>query len=87
MQTPQKVKFVHPFTQVCLEMELPLETRFKEMTAMLYENGFLTRIKGDYQYIIDGRLCGLNDDLQSHIPLSMPDCLNIQVHGLLTVLT
>jgi hypothetical protein len=87
MQTnTQKVKFIHPFNETTLETELPYDVCFSDVTRMLYENGFLTRIKGDYQYIINGRLCGLNDRLQSHIPPRKPECLEICIHGLLTVL-
>jgi hypothetical protein len=82
----QKVKFTHPFNDSCLEIELPCDVCFADVTRMLYEKGFLSRIKGDYQYIIDGRLCGLNDRLQSHIPPRKPECLEICIHGLLTVL-
>lgn len=79
-----KVTFTHPFYNRTLEMDIPGDTRFLEVTKLLYKNGFIKKKKGDYQYIIDGHLCSLGEKLESYAYTG--DELKVKIHGLLTIL-
>lgn len=78
------VIFTHPFSGETLTLTLPDSMRFKEVTGLLYENGFLKKKKGDYQYIVDGHLCNIAQQLASYAYTG--DELKVQIHGLLTIL-
>ena len=78
------VRFTHPFEEKVLELALPADTRFLEVTKILYAKDFVEKKKGNYQYIIDGRLCALNNKLEDYAYTG--DDLEVFVHGLLTVL-
>ena len=78
------VTFTHPFHDSQLTLDLPSNTRFLDITKLLYKNGFLKKKKGGYQYIIDEHLCSLGEPLQSYAYHG--NTLNVKIHGLLTIL-
>ena len=78
------VTFTHPFNDTALTLDLARDIRFSDITKLLYENGFLKRKKGGYQYIIDQNLCSLGEKLGSYAYHG--DALDVKIHGLLTIL-
>ena len=50
-------RFHHPLhPERVLTLELPADTLLRDVTALLYEQGFVAPKRGGYQYLIDGRL-------------------------------
>ncbi|MDO4581087.1 MAG: hypothetical protein Q4B96_00690 [Bacillota bacterium] len=86
-QQMQQVRLLHPLNGSHIDMELPTDITFNQISRLLYERGFIQKKAGGYQYIIDERLCGLNYPLATYIPDPAPELLTISVNGLLVVLT
>lgn len=63
-----QVHFHHPMKGADLTMELPRDTRFSALTALLYERGFLAPQKPGYRYLYQNHLCGMNHALEDYIP-------------------
>ena len=84
MNNNLKVTFLHPFYDKKIEMDIPRNMRFLDITKLLYKIGFIKKKKGDYQYIIDGHLCSLGEKIDSYAYTG--DTLEVKIHGLLTIL-
>ncbi len=82
-----KVRLHHPLHDTVQELELPASITFLEILKLLYENGFIRKKAGDYGFIIDRRLCALNKSLQSYVPLENMDVVDIEINGLLAIMT
>ncbi len=82
-----KVRFHHPLYDTVRELEIPASTTFLEILKMLYKDGFIPKKAGDYGFIIDGRLCALNKPLPSYVPLETRDVVDIEINGLLAIMT
>ncbi len=76
--------FSHPFEDRTLTLELPETMTFRQVTKHLYADGFMAKKKADYQYIVNGHLCSLGAAIGSYA--THGSRMEIQVHGLLTVL-
>ncbi len=82
----QKVLFSHPLYDTFFEMDIPVEKTFKEISATLIEEGFITEKAGGYQFLFEDRMCKLGETLGTYAPEDV-ECMNIRIHGLLVVLT
>lgn len=51
-----------------LTLKLPRETRFSQMTAILYERDFVQPQKPGYRYLYQDHLCGMAHELGDYIP-------------------
>ena len=51
-----------------LTLELPRETKFSQLTDMLYERDFVQPQKPGYRYLYQGHLCGMAHGLGDFIP-------------------
>lgn len=62
------VRFFHPASKAGLTLELPRDTQFSALTALLYEKGFLEPQKPGYRYLYQEHMCGMNHALGDYIP-------------------
>ena len=77
-------RFHHPLRQeMLLTLELPTDTLLRDVTARLYEEGFVAPKRGGYQYIIDGRLASQGHTLACYLPESCADGVDVYVRNLL----
>lgn len=65
---PILVRFQHPLRAEQLILSLPRDTRFSQLTALLYERSFLEPQKPGYRYLYREHLCGLNHTLGDYLP-------------------
>ena len=86
MAKTQKVRFSHPLYKTFYEMDVPVDKTFKEIAAMLIEEGFLQEKKGGYQFLFEDRMCKLGATHETYVPEGV-ECMDIRIHGLLVVLT
>jgi hypothetical protein len=82
-----KVRLRHPLNGSALELELPASLTFGELLKLLYDRKFIERKAADYAFIIDGRLCALNKSLSGYIPPETADTVEIEVNGLLSIMS
>lgn len=69
METIQ-VHFFNPETKESLTLDLPRDTRFSALTALLQERGFADRRKAGWRCLYQEHLCGLNHTLEDYVPES-----------------
>jgi ribosomal protein S8 len=81
------VRLHHPLYDTVLELTLPASTTFGEILKVLYQNGFIQKKAADYGFIVNRRLCALNKPLESYVPLQAADTVEIEINGLLTIMT
>lgn len=62
------VRFFNPENKTELTLELPRETRFSALTAMLQERGFADRRKAGWRYLYQEHLCGMDHALADYVP-------------------
>ncbi|MDO4314272.1 MAG: hypothetical protein Q4C45_00750 [Oscillospiraceae bacterium] len=62
------VCFLHPTGDRRLTLRLPRDTRFSQLTALLYEQGFMERQKPGYLYLYQDHMCGASHTLGDYIP-------------------
>lgn len=62
------VKLLHPTMDRQMTLELPRETKFSELTPMMYEQGFVKPQKPGYRFIYQEHLCGMAHELGDYIP-------------------
>lgn len=62
------VRFLHPTSGDELTMELPRDTRFSALTALLYDQGFVDPQKPGYRFLYQDHLCGTQHALEDYIP-------------------
>lgn len=86
-KTTYSVRFHHPLDGTTLEMEIPASVPFKEIMKVLYDRGFIKPKPADYAFIIGGRLCTLNKALSSYIPLEKTGVVEIEINGLLSIMS
>ncbi len=67
METIQ-ARFYNPETRESLTLELPRDTRFSDLTAMLQQRGFADRRKAGWRYLYQEHLCGLKHRLADYVP-------------------
>ena len=84
--TTQKCRFSHPLRRTFFEEDVPIDMTFKEIAAMLIEEGVLQEKKGGYQFLFEDRMCKLGATLETYVPEGV-ECMEIRIHGLLIVLT
>ena len=53
-----------------LTLELPRETKFSDLTPMMYEKDFVKPQKPGYRFIYQEHLCGMAHELGDYIPES-----------------
>ena len=82
-----KIRLRHPLHNTALELELPAATTFREIQNLLIKNGFLEKRTPDYAFILNRRICALNKSLASYISPDAPESVEIQVNGLLTIMS
>jgi hypothetical protein len=82
-----QLRFRHPLYERILELELPAATTFGEILKILYTNKFLQKKPADYAFIIDQQLCALNKTLASYIPPETSGIVEVQINGLLTIMS
>ncbi len=63
-----KVHFFNPENQTELTLELPRDTQFSALTALLQERGFVDRRKAGWRCLYQEHLCGMNHTLSDYIP-------------------
>lgn len=62
------VRFRHPAGKAPLTLELPRDTRFSALTALLYEKDFVEWQKPGWRYLYQEHLCGMNHTLADYVP-------------------
>lgn len=62
------VRFLHPTEDRQLTLPLPRDTRFSELTALLYGQKFVEPQKPGYSYLYQEHLCGMGHTLGDYIP-------------------
>ena len=67
METIQ-VHFFNPETKGTLTLELPRDTRFSALTALLQERDFADHRKAGWRCLYQEHLCGMNHTLADYIP-------------------
>lgn len=82
-----RVRFHHPLNDTVLELTLPASATFGEILKMLYRDGFIQKKPADYGFLIDQHLCAMNKSLKSYVPLETKDVVDIEISGLLTIIT
>ncbi|MPL96548.1 hypothetical protein SDC9_42730 [bioreactor metagenome] len=82
-----KVRFRHPLDGTALELVLPASATFGEVLKMLCRNGFIQEKPAGYGFIIDQHLCALNKSLISYVPPETKDVVDIEINGMLTIMT
>ena len=60
--------FHHPDTKAELTLELPRDTRFSALTALLQERGFVDRRKAGWRCLYQEHLCGMDHALGDYVP-------------------
>ena len=63
-----RVVFRHPQGKAPLTLELPRDTRFSALTALLYEHDFVPRQKPGWRCLYQEHLCGMNHCLADYVP-------------------
>ena len=63
-----QVRFRHPDGTSSLTLDLPRDTRFSALTAMLYERDFVAWQKPGWRYLYQEHLCGMNHCLADYVP-------------------
>ncbi|MCI8329270.1 MAG: hypothetical protein HFG02_06585 [Oscillibacter sp.] len=63
-----RVVFRHPKGKPPLTLELPRDTRFSALTALLYERDFVERQKPGWRCLYQEHLCGMNHCLADYVP-------------------
>ena len=81
-----KIRFTHPLNGTSTELELASDVTFADMQRKLYKAGFLEPKRGGYNYTVNGNLCAKNRTLASYVAEPMPDTVEVNVSGLLTIL-
>ena len=81
------VRFHHPLEDRTMELALPASVRFSEILKLLYNKGFIEKKSADYGLIIGKRLCALNKSLSSYVPLDFEGVIEIELNGLLTIMS
>ena len=69
-----KVNFLHPKTDEVLTLEIPDDTRFEQLTKLLYQKDFVLVQKPGYRYIVQGHIAGNIHTLRDYMP---EDCEEI----------
>ena len=64
------VKLLHPTMDRQMTLELPRETKFSDLTPMMYEKDFVKPQKPGYRFIYQEPLCGMAHELGDYIPES-----------------
>lgn len=82
-----KVRFRHPLNGTVLELPLPASATFGEILKMLCHSGFIQEKPAGYGFIIDQHLCALNKCLKSYVPPETKNVVDIEINGLLTIMT
>ena len=67
------VRFLHPDGDRQLTLQLPRDTRFSALTALLYEHKFVEWQKPGYRYLYKDHLCGTEHALQDYIPADVAE--------------
>ena len=62
------VRFRHPAGKSVLTLDLPRDTRFSALTALLYEHDFVPRQKPGWRCLYQEHLCGMNHCLADYVP-------------------
>jgi hypothetical protein len=63
------VTLLHPTMEDrTLTLELPRETKFSQLTDLLYERKFVEPQKPGYRYLYKDHLCGMAHELGDYIP-------------------
>ncbi len=62
------VHFFNPENKTELTLELPRDTRFSALTAMLQERGFADHRKAGWRCLYQEHLCGMNHTLADYVP-------------------
>ena len=75
-----RVYFRHPETDAVLEAALSPETRFEELDALLYAEGFVAPQKPGYAYLASGILCPARHRLADYLPEGA-EALELRVFG------
>ncbi len=77
-------RFHHPLhPERVLTLELPADTLLRDVTALLYEKGFVAPKRGGYQYLIDGRLASQGRTLACYLPERRSGGTDVYVRNLL----
>lgn len=63
-----KVNFLHPKTDEVLTLEIPDDTRFEQLTKLLYQKDFVLVQKPGYRYIVQGHIAGNIHTLRDYMP-------------------
>ena len=80
-----QVRFLHPTEDKALTLSLPRETRFSQLTEMLYEKGFVPWQKPGYRFIYQEHFCGIIHTLGDYIP-DTAKAMDLQVFHIPVVL-
>ncbi len=70
----------HPETDAVLTAELPAETCFGALNALLYEHDFVFPQKPGYAFLVAGHLCSASHRLSDYLP-DGADALDVQIFG------
>lgn len=63
------VTLLHPTVEgKTLTLELPRDTRFSQLTELLYAHAFVQPQKPGYRYLYREHLCGMAHELGDYIP-------------------
>ena len=63
-----KVNFLHHKTDAVLTLEIPDDTRFEQLTKLLYKENFVLVQKPGYRYIVQGHIAGNIHTLRDYMP-------------------
>jgi hypothetical protein len=81
------VRFRHPLRDSVFELKLSADATFGEILSLLYKNGFIEKKTADYGFILNRRLCALNKSLASYVSPETTDAVDIEINGLLTIMS
>lgn len=62
------VRFLHPESADILTLQLPADTRFGALPALLYDADFLRPQKAGYRFLLRGHLCEITRTLADYLP-------------------
>ena len=63
-----KVRFFNPENGTELTLDLPRETRFSALAALLRERDFVDGRKAGWRCLYQEHLCGMNHQLADYVP-------------------
>ena len=81
MEKMVRVRFSYQERDDLLEIDLPVDTCFRELDAHLYALGYLIPQKPGFAYLVRNHLCGGGEHLSDYLPEGAEQ-MDIRVFGI-----